>query len=44
MYRKMGSNLVFPLQIFPTERHSLRHMEASDHYETTLLSFLQNNL
>jgi len=34
----------YQLQIFPTERHSLRHMEASDHYETTLLSFLQSNL
>ncbi|KAJ8913762.1 hypothetical protein NQ315_002442 [Exocentrus adspersus] len=34
----------YQLQIYPSERHSLRHLDASKHYETTLLSFLQNNL
>ncbi|CAH1971216.1 unnamed protein product [Acanthoscelides obtectus] len=34
----------YQLQIYPNERHSLRHLDASKHYETTLLSFLQNNL
>ncbi|CAH0559459.1 unnamed protein product [Brassicogethes aeneus] len=34
----------YQLQIYPQERHSLRHLDASKHYETTLLSFLQNNL
>lgn len=34
----------YQLQIYPGERHSLRHLDASKHYETTLLSFLQNNL
>ena len=32
------------LQIYPGERHSLRHVEASEHYETTLLAFLKANL
>ena len=41
---RLISCATYPSQIFPTERHSLRHMEASDHYETTLLSFLQSNL
>ena len=31
-------------QVYPGERHSLRHFEASEHYETTLLSFLKMNL
>lgn len=31
----------YQLQVYPNERHSLRHLEASEHYETTLLSFLQ---
>ncbi|KAG8191818.1 hypothetical protein JTE90_022810 [Oedothorax gibbosus] len=34
----------YQLQIYPTERHSLRHLDTSEHYETTLLSFLQQNL
>ncbi|KAJ1525894.1 hypothetical protein ONE63_009085 [Megalurothrips usitatus] len=34
----------YQLQVYPNERHSLRHMDASKHYETVLLSFLQNNL
>lgn len=34
----------YQLQVYPTERHSLRNLDATRHYETTLLSFLQNNL
>ncbi|XP_066244864.1 dipeptidyl peptidase 9 [Euwallacea similis] len=34
----------YQLQIYPNERHSLRHLDSSKHYETTILSFLQNNL
>ncbi|XP_023019960.1 dipeptidyl peptidase 9 [Leptinotarsa decemlineata] len=34
----------YQLQIYPNERHSLRHLDASKHYETTMLSFLQNHL
>lgn len=34
----------YQLQIYPNERHSLRHLDSSKHYETTLLSFLQNHL
>ncbi|KAF8778017.1 Dipeptidyl peptidase 9 like protein [Argiope bruennichi] len=34
----------YQLQIYPTERHSLRHLDTSEHYETTLLSFLQQHL
>lgn len=34
----------YQLQIYPNERHSLRTPDASKHYETTLLSFLQNHL
>nr|XP_022905301.1 dipeptidyl peptidase 9-like [Onthophagus taurus] len=34
----------YSLQVYPNERHSLRHLDASKHYETTLLSFLQNHL
>lgn len=37
-------NKPYQLQVYPTERHSLRNLEASKHYETTLLSFLQNYL
>lgn len=37
-------NKPYQLQVYPTERHSLRNLEASKHYETTLLSFLQNHL
>lgn len=31
-------------QMYPGERHSLRHLDASEHFETTLLSFLKDNL
>ncbi|XP_019758417.1 dipeptidyl peptidase 9 [Dendroctonus ponderosae] len=34
----------YQLQIYPHERHSLRHLDSSKHYETTFLSFLQNHL
>uniref|UniRef100_A0A1B6JJK3 Peptidase S9 prolyl oligopeptidase catalytic domain-containing protein n=2 Tax=Homalodisca TaxID=139475 RepID=A0A1B6JJK3_9HEMI len=34
----------YHLQVYPNERHSLRNLDASKHYETTLLSFLQNHL
>lgn len=34
----------YNLQIYPGERHSLRHLDTSEHYETTLLSFLQEHL
>ncbi|XP_012287809.1 dipeptidyl peptidase 9 [Orussus abietinus] len=34
----------YQLQVYPDERHSLRNLDASKHYETTLLSFLQNHL
>lgn len=34
----------YRLQVYPQERHSLRHLATSEHYETTLLSFLQDNL
>ncbi|XP_034937846.1 dipeptidyl peptidase 9 [Chelonus insularis] len=34
----------YQLQVYPTERHSLRSLDATRHYETTLLSFLQNYL
>ncbi|XP_063979014.1 dipeptidyl peptidase 9 [Diachasmimorpha longicaudata] len=34
----------YQLQVYPTERHSLRSLDATRHYETTLLSFLQNHL
>lgn len=37
-------NKPYQLQVYPAERHSLRNLEASKHYETTLLSFLQNHL
>ena len=31
----------YQLQVYPNERHSLRHLEASEHYEMTLLNFLK---
>ena len=31
-------------QVYPNERHSLRHLDASEHYETVLLTFLRNCL
>ncbi|XP_015598868.1 dipeptidyl peptidase 9 isoform X2 [Cephus cinctus] len=34
----------YQLQVYPNERHSLRNLDTSKHYETTLLSFLQNHL
>ncbi|XP_064470820.1 dipeptidyl peptidase 9-like [Ornithodoros turicata] len=34
----------YQLQVYPTERHSLRHLDTSEHYETMLLSFLQDHL
>lgn len=34
----------YQLQLYPNERHSLRHLDASEHYEMTLLNFLKNNL
>lgn len=38
------TNHVFILQLYPCERHSLRRLDASEHYETVLLSFLQQQL
>ena len=32
------------LQIYPGERHSLRHPDSNEHYLTSLLSFLKKNL
>ncbi len=34
----------YQLQVYPMERHGLRHLESSEHYELTLLNFLQSNL
>jgi len=34
----------YQLLLYPNERHSLRRLEASEHYETGLLSFLQQRL
>lgn len=34
----------YHLQVYPHERHSLRNIDASKHYETKLLLFLQNYL
>jgi dipeptidyl-peptidase 9 len=34
----------YQLQLYPCERHSLRRLDASEHYETVLLSFLQDQL
>lgn len=34
----------YQLQVYPNERHSLRSVDASKHYETTILSFLQAHL
>lgn len=31
-------------QVYPGERHSLRHLDASEHYETNLISFLEQHL
>ncbi|XP_058055643.1 dipeptidyl peptidase 9 [Anopheles bellator] len=42
--RLVRANKPYQLQVYPNERHSLRNLEASKHYETKLLSFLQNHL
>jgi len=34
----------YQLQIYPGERHSLRHPDSNEHYLTSLLSFLKKNL
>jgi len=34
----------YQLQVYPNERHSLRALESSEHYELTLLTFLNNYL
>ncbi|KAF0305391.1 Dipeptidyl peptidase 9 [Amphibalanus amphitrite] len=34
----------YQLQVYPNERHSLRALESSEHYELTLLTFLNNHL
>jgi len=34
----------FRLQVYETERHSLRAMDASEHFETNLICFLANHL
>ncbi|KAL3047246.1 dipeptidyl peptidase 9-like [Trematomus bernacchii] len=34
----------YSLQIYPNERHSIRCPESGEHYEITLLHFLQQNL
>lgn len=34
----------YQLQIYPGERHSLRHPDSNEHYLTTLLAFLKKNL
>lgn len=33
-----------PAQIYPNERHSIRCPESGEHYEITLLHFLQEYL
>ncbi|XP_003738977.1 dipeptidyl peptidase 9 [Galendromus occidentalis] len=40
----VNSGKPYRLQVYPQERHSLRHLPTSEHYDTSLLSFLQNNL
>ncbi|EDO46612.1 predicted protein [Nematostella vectensis] len=34
----------YQLLVYPNERHGIRQTVASEHYETTMLSFLQQNL
>ncbi|GAB6019355.1 hypothetical protein CHUAL_000944 [Chamberlinius hualienensis] len=34
----------YQLQVYPNERHSLCHIDASEHYESSLLSFLKQHL
>lgn len=38
------ANKPYSLQVYPNERHSLRSIESSKHYETYLLQYLQDNL
>lgn len=35
---------LYLIQVYPSERHSLRHLDASEHYETVLLTLLRNHL
>jgi len=35
---------IYNVQIYPGERHSLRHPDSNEHYLTSLLSFLKKNL
>ena len=42
--RFIAFKIPIPFQIYPNERHSLRRLDASEQYETTLLFFLQSNL
>lgn len=35
---------IFRYQLYPTERHGIRNSEANQHFETMVLSFLQDNL
>ena len=41
---KINNLMLFFLQVYPTERHSLRHMDVSEHFETTLICFLADHL
>ncbi|KAJ8311744.1 hypothetical protein KUTeg_011099 [Tegillarca granosa] len=34
----------YSLQVYPNERHGIRNHEASEHYKTMILSFLQQHL
>ncbi|XP_012941328.1 dipeptidyl peptidase 9 [Aplysia californica] len=34
----------YQLQVYPNERHGIRNHEASEHYKTTMLQFLQEHL
>ena len=36
--------LLLYFQVYPSERHSLRHLDSIEHFETALLSFLISNL
>jgi hypothetical protein len=31
-------------QVYPRERHGIRQAKASEHYEASVLSFLEHNL
>jgi hypothetical protein len=42
---QVGLTTALPfLQIYPNERHSIRCRESGEHYEVTLLHFLQEHL